>query len=114
MPSTPFSLRRDINGYNGFGLVFSIDKYSCSIPLATEVTLTAPAAAAKYLAILSFEPGTSVWVAVNATAAPPAGVVFSATTSELNPVAREVNAGDVLHFYASGTASDVGAVFYAL
>lgn len=113
MRYTPFSLVRDINGYNGFGLSFSVDKYSVNLPATTDTTLTVPSRAERYIAIMSYEPGTTVWVANNATAATPAGATFAATDSELNPVARLVEAGDVLHFYAP-LAVEVGVVFYAV
>lgn len=113
MRYTPFNLVRDINGYNGFGLAFSVDKYSVSLASSTDTTLTIPSYAAKYIAIMSYEPGTNVYVANNATAEVPVGATFAATTSELNPVARLVNAADVLHFI-SGTAVDVGVTLYAL
>jgi len=122
---TPFNLTSDINGYNGFGLEFADNKYSAIIAQSTDTTLTVPSNAAmgwatqtsvnKYIAIFSYEPGAQVWVANNDTAAIPAGATFAATTSELNPSARVVNAADVLHFFTpdSGGAS-VGVLIYAL
>lgn len=113
MRYTPFNLVRDINGYNGFGLSFSVDKYSATLAAMTDTTLTVPSRAARYIAIMSYEPGTTVYVANNATAGVPAGASFALTDSELNPVARLVEAGDVLHFYAP-LATDVGVTFYAV
>jgi len=122
---TPFSLTRDINGYNGFGLAFADDKYSATVAQSTDTTLTVPSsfpagytrpyANARYLAIFSYEPGAQVWVANNETAAIPAGASFASTTSELNPSARVVAGDDVLHFYtADATGAAVGVIFYAL
>ena len=122
---TPWSMTRDINGYNGFGLAFSLDKYSATIATSTDTTLTVPSAGPlgsgtsststnKYIAIFSYEPGSSVWVAVNATAAVPAGASFAATTSELLPTARYVKGGDVLHFITGDTSATVGVTFYVL
>jgi uncharacterized protein YqjF (DUF2071 family) len=122
---TPFSLTRDINGFNGFGLSFSDTKYSATIAQSTDTTLTIGAASVdgmvssfatnRYLVIFNFEPGSQVWVANGATAAVPAGATFASTTSELNPAARVVQAGDVLHFITpdSGGAA-VSVVIYAL
>lgn len=122
---TPFSLTRDINGYNGFGLAFSDTKYSATIAQSTDTTLTVGGAspdgmissfsANRYLAIFNFEPGAQVWVANNATAAVPAGASFASTSSELNPSARVVQAGDVLHFITPDSGgANVSVVIYAL
>lgn len=121
----PFAMSRDINGYNGFGLQFSDTKYSASIAQNTDTTLTIGgsavmgAAAAttynKYIAIFSYEAGAQVWVANNATAGVPGGATFASTSSELNPAAREVKAGDVLHFFtADASGATVSVVIYAL
>lgn len=121
---TNFSMTRDINGYNGFGLPFSVDKYSATIVADTDATLTVPSAGPlgstsstysnKYIVIFNYEAGASVWVALNATAEKPAGATFASTTSELNPSARYVKAGDVLHFLTPDTSAQVSVVFYAL
>lgn len=122
--TTKFSMTRDINGYNGFGLAFSDTKYSATLAAAGEKTITVPqgntlgsgisTATHKFLAIFSFQPGANVWVALNATAAVPASASFTTTTSELNPTARYVSAGDVIHFVTADTTADVGVTFYAL
>ena len=122
---TPFSMTRDINGYNGFGLAFSLDKYSATITTGVDTTVTVPSGGPlgsgtstttthRYLAIFSYEPGSNVWVSVNATAAVPAGGTFAATTSELLPTARYVTSGDILHFITGDTTADVGVTFYVL
>lgn len=121
---TPFSMTRDINGYNGFGLQFSLDKYSATLAQNTDTTLTVPSGgplgsgtsttANRYIAIFTYEPGSIVWVARNATAAVPAGASFASTTSELLPIARYVVSGDVLHFITADTSAVVGVTFYVL
>ncbi len=121
---TPFNMTRDINGYNGFGLPFSVSKFSATLATTTDTTLVVPTSAAmgaptaslnnKFIAIFSYEPGARVWVANNTTAAVPAGATFAAVSSELNPSARMVQAGDTLHFITPDTTADVGVVFYAL
>jgi len=121
--ATPFSMSRDINGYNGFGLSFALDKYSADLAQNTDTTLTVPSSGMignvannvnKYIAIFSYEPGASVWVALNATAAVPVGATFATVSSELNPAARMVSAADVLHFITSDTTAQVGVTFYSL
>lgn len=121
---TPFSMTRDINGYNGFGLQFSLDKYSATLVQSTDTTLAVPVSGpfgsgqsttvARFIAIFSYQPGATVWVANNATAAVPAGASFAAVSSELLPTARYVKAGDVLHFITPDTSAQVGVTFYVL
>lgn len=122
--TTPFSLVRDINGYNGFGLQFSTDKYSANLDQNTDTQIAVPKAGPmgscsstgtnKYLAIFEYQPGTSVFVANNEAAEVAAAASFALTTSELNPAARYVTAGDVLHFITPDTNAYVVVVFYAL
>lgn len=121
---TPFSMTRDINGYNGFGLQFSLDKYSATLATGVDTTLTVPAGGPlgsgtnfttnRYIAIFSYEPGSTVWVALNGTAAVPAGGTFASTTSELLPTARFVKSGDILHFKTADASAVVGVTFYVL
>lgn len=122
---TPFTLTRDINGYNGFGLQFADNKYNATIAQSTDTTLTIPGDAPmgavnnvtinKYIAIFSYEPGAQVWVANNATAAVPVGATFATTTSEQNPSARVVDAGDVLHFITPDSGgANISVILYAL
>jgi uncharacterized cupin superfamily protein len=110
---TKFRMLRDINGYNGFGLPFSNRKYSAKLTADTAQSLTVPSDEPEYIAIFSFEPGDPVWVSRNETVAIPAGAM-GATTSELNPVAREVRAGDVLQFKTSAADVEIGITLYAL
>lgn len=122
--TTKFSLVRDINGYNGFGLAFSDTKYSATVAQATDTTLNVPNGGCfgsgrstveqKYLAVFSYQPGSSVWVAINATAAVPAGASFAVVSSELNPTARLVTESDVIHFITADSSATVGVCFYVL
>lgn len=122
-----YKLKKDIAGYNGFGLPFSDQKYSASLAATTDTTLTVPSGSAlgaplntvnKFLAVITVEDGGDVWIANGATAAVPAGATFATTTSELivggEYFAREVNAGDVLHFYTATGNTDVSVVFYCM
>jgi hypothetical protein len=111
---TILNLGKDVKGFNTFGLPFCEDKYSVTLPASSAISLTVPAASAKYLAVFSYEAGSNVWVANNATAAVPAGATFAATTSERNPIAREVKGGDVLSVITSDTGVEMGVTFYAL
>ena len=128
--ATKFNMVRDINGYNGFGLAPTDTAYSATLTASSDTTLTVPSSAAMggsnaqtqpvWLAIFAYDPGTSVWVAVNHTASNPAGNTFAATNSELNPAALLVYgksatvAADVIHCFTTGTGVNVGVRFYSL
>lgn len=121
--STPFVMTKDINGFNGFGLRFSDQKYDTTLAVGVEQTLAVPDLVtgsyprtytpARFFAVFSYEPGSSVWVANNATATV-AGAGFATTDSELNPSAREVSIGDTLHFITADATAIIGVAFYAL
>lgn len=125
--TTQYKIQKDVAGYNGYGLQFSDQKYSASLAITTDTTLTVPSTSAlgvplnqvnRFLAVITVEANLSVWCAVNATAAVPAGSTFAATTSDLiiggQDYARQVDAGDVLHFIAPTAGTDVSVLFYAL
>ncbi len=124
--ASKFSMTRDINGYNGFGLQFTDTAYSATLAATTDTTLIVPSSDSmggasfppdnkpRLIAIFSFDPGEAVWVANGATASDPAGATFAATASSLNPAAREVKGGDVLHFYTTAANVVVGVEFYWL
>lgn len=99
-----------------FGLRFSELKYSAALAVTTDTAFTVPGAASRYKAVIKVKNNT--WVALNGTAAVPAGSSFAATTSELilntKPLCREVKAGDVLHFYSATATTDVSIVLYAI
>lgn len=124
MSATKFWMTRDINGFNGFGLPFSNINYSVTLTASTDTTLTIPEntdfggnqpyGSNKWLAIFEYDPGTSTWIANGATASNPAGSTFAATTSQLNPAARIVTGGDILHFYSTGTGVNVSVELYSL
>lgn len=100
-----------------FGLLFPDLKYSAALAATTDTTLTIPGNAPRYKAIIKVD-SNLVWVALNATAAVPAGMSFAATTSELvsdnKTLCREVRSGDVLHFYTATATTNVSVVLYAI
>lgn len=113
--STMFSMIRDINGYNGFGLMFATDKKSATLTaVGGEKTITVPNNFNTWLAVFEIEPGAKIYIANNATAAVPAGSSFASTNSDLNPAGREVKGDDVLHFITSDVSADIVVVFYAI
>ncbi len=125
--TTIYKLQKDVAGYNGWGLPFTDIKYSASLAITTDTTLTVPSSGAigaplnqvnRFLAVINVEANLSVWCALNAVAAVPAGTTFATTTSDLiiggEFYAREVKAGDVMHFLAPTAGTDISVLFYAL
>jgi len=121
---TNFNVNKFIQGVNGFGAMQSNIKFSTTLGAATEATLTVPATSAKgainssntnrFLAVFSYHAARNVWVSINDTAAVPAGATLAATTSELNPSARVVKAGDVISMICATATTDVSVVLYAI
>lgn len=125
--ATMYKLQKDVQGYNGWGLPFTDLKFSASLAITTDTTLSVPTSGAigaplnqvnRFLAIINLEANLSVWCAVNAVAEVPTGSNFATTTSDLiigsEFYAREVKAGDVLHFFAPTAGTDISVLFYAL
>lgn len=125
--TTQYKLQKDVAGYNGFGLQFCDQKYSASLALTTDTTLTVPVNGAmgqalnsvnKWLAVIQVEANASVWFALNAMAAVPVGATFAITSSDLIIGSQyygvEVKAGDVMHFLAPVAGTDILVKFYAL
>lgn len=111
--TTIFNMTRDINGFNGFGLEFADDNQKTTLAVGVEQHFTVSSNYSTWLAVFSFEPGSSVWVANNETAAVPSGS-FSSTDSQLNPSARKVFGGDVLSFISNNTTAEIGVSLYAI
>lgn len=121
---TKFSMTRDINGYNGFGLIPTDTAYSVTLAASTDTHFAVPSNTAiggcniastnnpVLIAIFYFTPGAEVWVAKNATAIVPAGSSWGATTSEGNPSAWQVEGGDVIHMITAATGVSAGVRLY--
>ena len=111
---TPYISQQPVDD---FGSRFANLKYSAALAATTDTTLTIPGNAPSYKAIIKVDANV-VWVALNATAAVPAGMSFASTTSELvsdnTPLCREVKSGDVLHFYTATATTNVSVVLYAI
>jgi len=112
---------------NDFGQQPCDQIFNATLAVTTDTTLTVPATSLmgnlpatqnnKFVAVIRITNGLSVWFAVNATAAAPAGATLIAATSELisgYPIAKLVKAGDVLHFLAPAANTSVSVAFYAL
>jgi hypothetical protein len=112
---TKFQMIRDINGYNGFGLPFTVaaQSWQGTLLIGAEQTITVPSSSEYWLAIFNAVPGGEVWVNLNATAASPT-TSFSNNASQMNPSARKVKAGDVIHFITPNTSVNIWVGLYAL
>lgn len=115
MVQSIMNLTRDVAGNNTFGLPFSKFKWDNTLTVGGGAkALTIPAKSAKWSAIFAIEPGAEVWVANNETATLPAIGEFVTTDSEMNPVSREVKAGDVLSLITGNADAKVGIVLYPI
>lgn len=110
--STKFNMTRDINGYNGFGIPFSLDNWNAELAANVVQNLTVPDNYPNWIAIFSYSPGSEVWVDGITTALIPAGA-FTADSSQLNPSARAVTGGSTLSFITGDiTLPFVSVSFY--
>ncbi len=113
--TTPYNINANIYGTNGFGLPFCDTIYNATLAQNVDTTLTVPGSGyTKYIAVLSYEYDVDVWVAVNNVAAIPVGSTFALTKSELNPPAKYVKAGDVLHMFTPSASAAVSVAFYTI
>ena len=110
----PFIMNRDINGYNGFGLRPSKNIYNATLTSGSVSSFTVPSTYQRWLAVFSVTGGGDVWVAYNNTAAVPVGNTFAVTTSELNPDARQVAAGDIISAITADTTANISVALYYL
>lgn len=109
-------LIRDSSGYNTFGRKFTPYSYQCELPMDTDTTLTIPSNYPSWLAYFTAEPGATVWVNLNDTAAYPVTGSFVLDTSQIISTftSLEVDAGDVLHFITPNTSALIGVSLYAV
>lgn len=129
--TTSFRTIQETKGSNDFGQQYSDQIYNATLAAATNTALTVPGGGImggitsyggtnnnnKMLAVIRVT--GNVWVAVNKTAAVPAGASFAKDTSELvtNTLDKAylVNVGDVLNFFApAATTPGVSVAFYAM
>lgn len=104
----------DSRGFNAYAPDFADVHKSATLENGDEQTFTVPGSSQVWIVSFSIQPGTNIWVARNATAEVPTDETFTSTDSELNPGARKVYAGDVIHCITDSTTADVGLSFYAI
>lgn len=128
--TTQYFLQKDIQGFNGFGLPVSDQKYNVTLDANINTTVTVPSTSSigsplnqinKFMAIVSVYKETvqgRVWFANNTAATVPAGNSFALTASEMivqdKYFAREVKAGDVLNFLSPVDDTEICVLFYSL
>ena len=111
----PYIINRAIAGtYGAYGNKFCTYNYTTTLAANTEATLTVPgisqmgtansSSKAQWMAVFSYEAAKKVYVALNGTAAVPAGGTLVASTSSLNPAGRMVQEGDVIHVISAAIA----------
>ena len=119
--ATKYNIPSEVNGVNGFGSPYCADTYTTTLAANTVATLTVPASASmgnalqtkkRYLAVFSYHAARNVYVAINETAAVPAGATLVASTSELNPPAKVVVEGDVISIICATASTDVSIALY--
>lgn len=109
------NLGRDVQGLNAYAPFTATYKWSATITNGAETHITVPSDVAVFIAVFSFQPGTNVWVDLTGgTAIVPVGATLAATTSELNPSARQVLAGGKISIITDSTSADVGVALYAI
>jgi hypothetical protein len=91
--STKFSMTRDINGYNGFGILPSTDIQRSTLAANTAQSFTVPTNYPNWMAIFATTPGVDIWVDFTGAAATLPGSSFASSTCVLNPSGRQVKAG---------------------
>lgn len=106
---------RDTQGLNAYAPDLANNMYSAAFASGDEDDITVPSTSDEWIAVFSYQPGGTIWVSVNDTAAPPAGNTFAATTSFLLPAQLKVKKGDTISCYNNSTTDqDVGIALYAV
>lgn len=101
--STKFSMQRDINGYNGFGVLPTTDIQAAYLTASAAQSITVPDNYPVWIAIFSYSPGSSIWVSFDGDDAVLPGASFASSNSCLNPSARTVKAGSTISLITSDT-----------
>lgn len=111
--TTKLSFGRDINGYNAYAPSFSTVNQITTLSANVAQVVSVPSNFKNWIVAFSYQPGSSVWVALNAIAEIP-GSSFSSSQSQLNPSTRTVQGGDEISLITGNTTAQVWVGFYAL
>lgn len=129
--TTPFRTQQEVKGINDFGQGYSDQIYNVTLAAATNTQLTVPGGGVmggmtsyagsndrnKVRAVIRTT--GDIWVAINQTAAVPAGSTFAKDTSELvtnvNGKTYDLFVGDVINVISkTATTPSLSVAFYAL
>ena len=102
--STKFSMTRDINGYNGFGIIPSQDIFGCTLTANAAQSFVVPNNNQYWIAVFSYTPGANIWVDFSGAATVP-GSTMGSITSVLNPSGRQVKGGSTISFITADTST---------
>lgn len=106
-------MTRDINGYNGFGVIPTYDIQNAVLAAGVAQSIIVPSNYPNWIAIFSYTPGASVWVSFTTTALAPTGA-FSSSSSVLNPAGRAVTKGQVISFITADSTSPMVSVEFQI
>ena len=120
---TTYNINKCIQSTDGaYGAPFAVHKYTTTLAANTEATLTVPGISAagninsntktQWMAVFTYEAAKKIYVALNGTAAVPAGATLAASTSSLNPSGRIVREGDIIHVISAAVGDMSIELFY--
>lgn len=113
--ATKLNFGRDIQGMNAYAPATADNKFSVNLATLTETNVLVPNDVQNWIAVFSYQPGTSVWVDLTGnTAAVPVGSTLQPTTSEQNPGSRTVLAGTKISMISGNANATVGVSLYAV
>lgn len=115
MSTQNLAYAKDQLGHSTNALAFTTDTKNVNLASLATSSITVPSSFSNWVMLISLGNSPQIWVAVNDTAASPAGGSFATTTSLLNPSQLKLRAGDVVNFYnAGGSTLPIGVSMYAL
>jgi len=112
--ATAFNLIRDNTGSVSFLRRVPEEIYGVKLSQSTEKHMTAPRkdSVKKWVVLFSYEPGDSVWVAINKTAAAPTANL-AIVPGEINPVGYVISPDDEISLLtAENDGVEVSIAFY--
>lgn len=116
---TLLNLGRDIQGLNTFARPPSTVIFNATLTSAHgETHFTVPSDHAVWIAYITVQADTVVWVRINGTAAVPAGATWASANSELVPAgpsgyyALVLKAGDEVSMITSSTSAGASVALY--
>ncbi len=112
MSTTSLNFGRDQQGYNAYAPQPSTVKWSATITDGAATSITVPSTYQTWIVSFRYYPN-DVWVDVSgATAIIPVGATLASTTSELNPAALTLQAGNTISIITGLTSADVSIVMW--